>query len=707
MVAIVRKYQRTETERAVNPVATRASETSLGQLGQGLSDVGGMLFEWQDEVDTADAKAADSAYSDLIRQELYGDQSGYMYSQGGDAMNRRAGVSERIETEQARILEELSPGARARAQSAFKARTQRAFQTIDQHANGQGRVYLDTAAEARITSSIQDAIYNPDDVAQSIALADREILDLAARNGWAPEVTELKRQEARTQIHAGIVGRLETVNPVQALEYLRANRSQMLGAEVARLESRLVPMAREYRGRAAGAAAATGAIDPRTFDWPKYSTGGAVTRADSFTGLNPEFASRVANMLVAAEADGIDLRITSAYRSNELQAALFARAVERYGSEAAARKWVAPPGRSQHNTGMAVDFASASGGLLRDAGSAEAKWLQANAERFGLHLPMSWEPWQVEMSGSRGGAAIEPTAISGGGIEGLLEIPDPDERSAAISEYNLRVGISQRRAEASRQAAEDAAFQMIEAGGNINDLPLEYRQHIGREAMNSLRIYQERVASGQPVLTDDAFYVQLADMMSQSPEEFMRTDPMTWRDKLDDGDFQYFVKQRADLIAGRREAGSDGPSISSLRTASSAALKAAGVDGAPQVVATFERDLLRWSAAFAEREGRSPSPLETNTRINEMLVPVVIDPRGLGNKQDGLAFQMDYDGKSYDPSDDVTPAMLRDGALSINDISVSNSMMETFAQGFEIRFGRAPTVQELIEGMIASGLYDE
>lgn len=707
MVAIVRKYQRTEVEQSVNPVPVKASETSLGRLGEGLSDVGDMFFEWQDEVDTADAKAADAAYSDLIRQELYGDQSGYMYSQGGDAMNLRGSVSERIEAEQARILEELSPGARARAQSAMEARRQRALLSIDQHANGQRRSYLDSAAEARVTATINDAIYNPDLVLQSLNTNRTEILDMADRNGWSPEVTELKLRESETKIYGGVVERLAIADPIRALEYLRENRDKMLGAEVARLESRLVPMAREYRGRAAGAAAATGAIDPRTFDWSKYSTGRAATRADSFTGLNPEFASRVANMLVAAEADGINLRITSAYRSNELQAALFARAVERYGSEAAARKWVAPPGRSQHNTGMAVDFASASGGLLRDAGSAEAKWLQANAERFGLHLPMSWEPWQVEMSGSRGGAAIEPTAISGGGIESLLGITDPDERAAAISEYNLRIGIQAKQVEAGRQAAEDAAFQMIEAGGNINDLPLEYRQHIGREAMNSLRIYQERVASGQPVLTDDAFYVQLADMMSQSPEEFMRTDPMTWRDKLDDGDFQYFVKQRADLIAGRREAGADGPSISSLRTASSTALKAAGVDDDPQVVATFERDLLRWSAAFAEREGRNPSALETNARINEMLVPVVIDPKGLGNKQDGFAFQMDYDGRSYDPNDDVTPAMLRDGALTINDISVSNDMMETFAQGFEIRFGRAPTVQELIEGMIASGLYDE
>ena len=140
-------------------------------------------------------------------------------------------------------------------------------------------------------------------------------------------------------------------------------------------------------------------------DWTQYAVGGAASREDSFTGLNPVMQSRLAMMLQAAERElgpGA-LRITSAYRSPELQAALYEGALQRYGSEEEARRWVAPPGRSQHNFGTAVDFASAEGGLLRDANSREAQWLRENAPRFGLAVPMDWEPWQVELAGAREG----------------------------------------------------------------------------------------------------------------------------------------------------------------------------------------------------------------------------------------------------------------------------------------------------------------
>jgi len=158
-------------------------------------------------------------------------------------------------------------------------------------------------------------------------------------------------------------------------------------------------------------------------DFAPYAVGGA-TRPDAFSGLDPRFRASVWDLLQAAQADGVNLRITSAYRSPEVQARLWENALAKYGSPEAARKWVAPPGRSQHNTGMAVDFAGP-GGLLRDANSPEAQWIAANAARFGLAVPMDWEPWQVEMAGARSGEVGDFPRTN---ANALSQVPQMDRR---------------------------------------------------------------------------------------------------------------------------------------------------------------------------------------------------------------------------------------------------------------------------------------
>jgi hypothetical protein len=106
----------------------------------------------------------------------------------------------------------------------------------------------------------------------------------------------------------------------------------------------------------------------------------------SVTGFVPAFQAALDKLLKAT-----GLTVTSGYRSNERQAELFAAAVRKYGSEAAARKWVAPPGKSKHNHGVAADL----GGNLSVLNDALLR-------KYGLYRPMQWEPWHVELIGSRG-----------------------------------------------------------------------------------------------------------------------------------------------------------------------------------------------------------------------------------------------------------------------------------------------------------------
>jgi hypothetical protein len=128
--------------------------------------------------------------------------------------------------------------------------------------------------------------------------------------------------------------------------------------------------------------------------WQRYAVGGA-TRPDSFTGMNPQFRSSLERMFTEAPPDiQSQLQVYSGYRSPERQAELWKNALAKYGSPAAARKWVAPPGNSKHNLGFASD--------LRFGSDAARQWAHANAAKYGLAFPLSNENWHIELMGARG-----------------------------------------------------------------------------------------------------------------------------------------------------------------------------------------------------------------------------------------------------------------------------------------------------------------
>lgn len=126
-----------------------------------------------------------------------------------------------------------------------------------------------------------------------------------------------------------------------------------------------------------------------------YAVEGA-TRPDSFSGMNADFSSALSRMIAEApENVRSGLRIGSGFRSPERQSQLWNDALKKYGSAEKARKWVAPPGRSQHNHGNAAD--------LKFLSPEARKWAHENAGKYGLSFPLSNEDWHIELAGARKG----------------------------------------------------------------------------------------------------------------------------------------------------------------------------------------------------------------------------------------------------------------------------------------------------------------
>jgi hypothetical protein len=104
--------------------------------------------------------------------------------------------------------------------------------------------------------------------------------------------------------------------------------------------------------------------------------------------LDPSLLSAIQDATRAAAAQGIDLRITSGWRSKGFQQRLFDDAVRKYGSVDIAGQFVASPDVSKHVVGQAVDVAPV------DAD----KWLIANGARFGLCQIYANELWHFELA---------------------------------------------------------------------------------------------------------------------------------------------------------------------------------------------------------------------------------------------------------------------------------------------------------------------
>jgi D-alanyl-D-alanine carboxypeptidase len=110
-------------------------------------------------------------------------------------------------------------------------------------------------------------------------------------------------------------------------------------------------------------------------------------------------------MAKAAKASGVALLASSSYRSYAYQATVYNRNVREMGKEAADRE-SAPPGCSQHQTGLVVDFGSIDDTF---AETKAGKWLLAYASDFGWSLSFPdgyeevtgyrWESWHYRYVG--------------------------------------------------------------------------------------------------------------------------------------------------------------------------------------------------------------------------------------------------------------------------------------------------------------------
>lgn len=129
-------------------------------------------------------------------------------------------------------------------------------------------------------------------------------------------------------------------------------------------------------------------------------------------GLLNNCSAAFREMQAAAAEEGLDIYISSGFRSYSTQASIYNRYCS-YDGQAAADRYSARPGHSEHQTGLAIDLNTIEYSF---AYTAEGKWVAENCWKYGfiLRYPENkeaqtgyrYEPWHIRYIGVNNATAV-------------------------------------------------------------------------------------------------------------------------------------------------------------------------------------------------------------------------------------------------------------------------------------------------------------
>ncbi|MEY8258834.1 M15 family metallopeptidase [Oscillospiraceae bacterium 50-60] len=175
-----------------------------------------------------------------------------------------------------------------------------------------------------------------------------------------------------------------------------------------------------------------------------------VTLASCGLKVDKRIRADLNEMFSACQAAGLRPLICSAYRTQAVQTRLYNNKISRlraagYSRESAveeAGRWVAVPGTSEHQTGLALDIVSSSYQALtkKQETTAEQKWLMEHCWEYGfiLRYPsdkseitgINYEPWHYRYVGKEAALAMRD---SGQCLEEYLESLEKDAAQTGTS----------------------------------------------------------------------------------------------------------------------------------------------------------------------------------------------------------------------------------------------------------------------------------
>lgn len=144
-------------------------------------------------------------------------------------------------------------------------------------------------------------------------------------------------------------------------------------------------------------------------------------------GLTAETAAALRKMTAAAKADGVTIKVKSGYRSYATQNGQYQRALRTQPQNI---NFYAPPGASEHQSGLAVDLWDGKVWYRPMENTAAGKWLRKHGPTYGFILrypkgktaitKIAYEPWHFRYIGVANAARF--TASHSATLEEFLRL---------------------------------------------------------------------------------------------------------------------------------------------------------------------------------------------------------------------------------------------------------------------------------------------
>jgi hypothetical protein len=667
----------------VSESAMSAQSTAFDALGRQVNQAGNTIL---DRVALNTARERDVQISDELRQMMYDPETGYMNTQGRNAVEARSALAERMQGLEEKYGSDLNNAARDRLIDSLRSRVNSATLSADNHLVGQTRAYEDGIANATIQSALNDAAVDPSSFQDKLLEAQNVARANLFENGMSTEEVNMKVEEVSRQFYGNELQRLTIDDPEGALSFLDENR-EAFGETYQTQRAQIEPLANQALGRRVATDAFS--ITPEAL---RHDT--QIIHAEGRSRPNPPGAV-ITGLTGRAVQDvfgaGYKIRITSGsetHAEDEGENLPQHGAANHMTTHAMDFQVVDPEGnRVNMNSEDGAKFREqlAKLGVLGigqgtqymgdftihadivDYGSGFRAW-GATGDQHEAALRAASENKENDFAVApgdrtgtliRGGeAATETSTPSADNVARILQdlnAQDPSGRAgiAFLRQYEQMAGVVADQATAANDAMYGGIFAKIVAGQSVNDVVSPQDQMLlGPDRMSAIYEMERMQRTGQEVVSNRAERNRLELMSDQA---FMRVDLSEYMDQLSATDLNRFATRKRrlldeqnnpDRVVSRASPATIRSNIASGRYTSG--LK----EGLQQEVVG---ELSRWQDEFVAREGKAPTPTEMEDRAAFLATEISLDTSRFPFTQiDKNLVQMDMNGSTQTTDDDLT-----------------------------------------------------